>query len=596
MPAMPGASRAVRFATVALIMLAVVTTLPPHARATTGVGSAATHRANVTIYGPRGYADAGDPKLGCATLPVAGHGSVERSLHHGHAYVHLSLNSDQEVISGTASYWSVHAGPHSLVYSRPWRGDADLPYRTTVSVQGITQHVLLGQVIVKVYDPTVHLRGCKKPPSTSDGPAPVSPGRIGPVDATPSPSSITLQWANPVSSADAGTFVTRSGGPTGPSTPTLPDHQLSVPAGATSLTDDNVSPGYTYVYTLYAHRADGVIGPVQRVAVPALRPGEYTVKVSVDPALARKVGGWSHVAAKVAHQFDVVNQRFNDPDNHLALHYNFHVNALSEFKGSCREALAQPHPKSTFLLAEVDKCPKAVFGARTDAAFFLNEQAVLDAHHVGTLKEKAFASDEGEVLTHEFGHSRGAVDEYNIIAPKGRNSITNTSYFPPTSIMNDQFLTHLFDPYSQHVINAQGNALRFHETEAVAARILPSHVQVRVLLDGQPLTAAATVRLWPVGWGEREVSSEPSVVKVTDAQGVADLGNVFGRTTELSPPWDITTPLLLATVVHQGHLASGWLSIIDATNAVYGQPDQTYVLTLNVSSGAQPPPTTPSSR
>lgn len=543
----------------------------------------ASHHPNVFIYGPRAYTELGSPK--CAEQLADGHGTVERVSHHGQMYLRLSLNSDESVVQGTASYWSVHPGPHALNYSRPWRGQADLPYRRTVSIQGVTQRVLLGQVIVQVYDPTVHVTSCKKAPTTTrDGPTPASPGRISEIVPTPSASAISLQWTDPANAADAGTYVLRTGGPSGAAAQSLPDHQIDLPAGSTRLTDDDVTAGYTYIYTLYAHRADGVIGPAEKVAVAALPPGEYTVKVTIDPALVKKAGGWSKVRTKIAQQFAVLNGTFNDPVNHLQLHYDFHVNQLTRFSGSCRAAVAQPHPESTFLLAEVDKCSKAVFGESTYAAYFPSHLAIVDAHRVGTIKLKAFAADEGETLAHEFGHSRGAIDEYNVIALKGRNPITHTGYDPPASIMNDQFLTHVFDPYTQHVINSQGNALTLDESEAVAARLLPTDVQVQVLLDGQPLTTPATVRLWPVGWGEKAVETEPTITKVTDAQGLADMGhNVFGRT-ELSPPWDITTPLLLATVVHNGEVASGWVSIIDATNATFGQADQTYVVTLNLTS------------
>lgn len=565
-------------------------------RSETSAATAATTRPNVTLDGPGTDTFIGKPN--CPLTPSNGHGWITKVLRHGKIYLRLTVPSREQILDGHAGYWSTHDSGAITRYTRPWVGNGLLPTRTTVRFEGKTEPLKLGGAEVHAYDPDVQTHGCK--PATSrlprgtgyDAPpgyGPNLPARVLNVVPAPSRSAINLRWANPGGSADDGTYIIRSGGPAHPARPFSPDGQINLATGATQYVDSTVVPGYTYVYTLYAHRKDGSIGPPERVSVAALPPGHYTVKVVVAKDLVKEAGGWARVKTKVAKQFAQVNRTFNAPNNHLLLRYDFRPNRVLSYNGTCKSAMEQPHPRSTFLLVEARRCSREVIRKSIVEEWSDRYEAVINPYHDDG--QDAFGQEADDTLVHEFGHSRGAIDEYNVKVSRSRNTITETHYWPPApSIMNYPYGVHQFDTYTQDVINSEGSSLELRRTQTTAASLLPRHIQIQVLANGTTLTSPVTVRLWAVGWGVKSVSTYPAWTGVTNDQGLVDVpAHIWSRPSSQTW-WNINTPLFLVTAVHSG-VGSGWLSIIEATVATYDDPASTYVVTLNIKSPTTPPPT-----
>jgi hypothetical protein len=64
-----------------------------------------------------------------------------------------------------------------------------------------------------------------------------------------------------------------------------------------------------------------------------------------------------------------------------------------------------------------------------------------------------FAAYATDGLTHEFGHSRGAVDLYQESVPAANNPVSGASFSAPTSIMTYPYGVTTWDRYTIGIIN-----------------------------------------------------------------------------------------------------------------------------------------------
>lgn len=300
--------------------------------------------------------------------------------------------------------------------------------------------------------------------------------------------------------------------------------------------------------------------------------GQYTIEVGISQATVANAGGWANALSGAQTMIAAINDTFNDPVNHLDLQYSFIATSITEYTDPTSTQLYVPHPNANFKLLIADDSDRG-------GGWYGTLETVVDYWHFGA--EHAFSQNSIDGTVHEFGHSRGAIDEYQLDVPSSGNPIDGTQFdAPEPSIMTYPYGVPTFDAYTQGIINQEGDTLEDRRPESVAAQSLPTAINVLVQHAGSP-APGATIALHAVAWDSGTVTTMPSFTATTGADGEVTLPpNVFGRVADGSKPWDITTPMFLVSVDFGGAHSSTWLDVIDASVNRFDQQNSPYLLSV----------------
>lgn len=300
--------------------------------------------------------------------------------------------------------------------------------------------------------------------------------------------------------------------------------------------------------------------------------GQYTIQVGISQVTVTNAGGWANALAGAQTMIVAINNTYNDPANHLAMHYNFIASSITEYTDATSTEFAAAHPNGNFRLLIADDSDMG-------GGWIGDRETVVDYWHY--MSEHAFSQNSIDGTVHEFGHARGGIDEYQLDVASTGNSIDSTSFMAPRpSIMSYPYDVHTFDTYTQGLINREGDTLEHSRPETVAAQSIPATINVNVLRGGVALSGA-TVTLYPVAWASGKVTTTPSFTASTGPSGsVALPADVFGQSPNVQAHWNIPTPMFLVTVDYLGSHASTWLDIIDAGLFSFSHPGSPYALTV----------------
>lgn len=172
-------------------------------------------------------------------------------------------------------------------------------------------------------------------------------------------------------------------------------------------------------------------------------------------------------------------------------------------------------------------------------------------------------------LTHEFSHSRGAIDLYATqVSSPDHNPIDGKTYTAPQSIMRYHWEPMMWDPHTVAVLNHNaGNT--FADDSLFCKKVNPISVYVR---DASGKAAAFTqVQAFAVGNYSDHVSPTPVFSGNTDAQGrILIPKSVYGNT--LNPDYHVCTEPTSNLLIRagQGSLAnSTWASFDSASLSAF---------------------------
>lgn len=288
----------------------------------------------------------------------------------------------------------------------------------------------------------------------------------------------------------------------------------------------------------------------------------FSVSVSIAQSQADTYGGTAAAQAAVVNQLDTVNHRFNDPGVFTGV-LDFQLVSFSTYTDSDDAEVAATHPGSDLhLVYPSDSC--------TSGGWWGIYQAIGHCW-LSTFDGGPFGSDATDGLVHEFGHFRGAVDEYALAVPSSGNPVNGATFTAPESIMTYPYGVHTWDPYTIGIVNWEGAAADVEPAEA--STLFPHTVSVKAVTATRRDARSAPVTLYPVAWFSNGVSATPALTGSTNSQGMLTLpANPFGAGTS-GFPWDIVTPNFLVVIqTTDGHSGYGWLNIIDVGVAYLTHP------------------------
>ncbi|WP_139714329.1 hypothetical protein [Streptomyces sp. NP160] len=313
-----------------------------------------------------------------------------------------------------------------------------------------------------------------------------------------------------------------------------------------------------------------VAAPSAALAVKPL--WKLTVVVDVPNSVAAKHGGPTLMLSKIMTQFGDV-ARFMNEDQKLAGTIDFSISKVNFFDGVPADVVHQPHPGvMTRVVYEEDQTEArgGSYGGDLPAAIL---------HSWPTDRGGVFGPYATDGLVHEFGHQRGAIDNYGQDVDAASNPVDAKGFTSPTSIMENPYGVHTWDAFAAGVINRAGPG-EGNVVPALASQSFPRTIRVRVVTSSGAAFRGATVRLYPVEWFSRSVRPESVFVGKTDSSGYLVLPYNPFEPGVGKGAWDVRYAnfLVRATTTNRGS-GSGWMPL-SAVGGTYYSGATTHTVKL----------------
>lgn len=270
----------------------------------------------------------------------------------------------------------------------------------------------------------------------------------------------------------------------------------------------------------------------------------FTVDVGLPSTLVSKYGGKAGLESDVNTQLAQISSRYTG----FSANITFKANNFFVFNGNPPDYLTTPHPNSDFIL---------VYDEGNDqGGWFGNVQGIL--HDWPADQGGIFSAYATDGLTHEFGHSRGAIDEYEEAVLAANNPVSGTSFTPPPSTMVYPYGPTIWDPYTVGIINASGSTI--YSGAPIVDKAFPE-MRIRVKTAAGSNVASAQISLYPVSWTNQTVQTTPVLTGQTGPYGWYVLPSNPFEPGIAGEPWNLAYPNFLIKVTSGTSTKYGWLPV-----------------------------------
>ena len=254
--------------------------------------------------------------------------------------------------------------------------------------------------------------------------------------------------------------------------------------------------------------------------------------------------------SKVETQLQTVASKFVGFKSQLKIDIQRYDEFVISPSWSSNDQVYSAHPAGTVLLVYSDT-PGYTYGWIGDNfAIHVNWQ----------FSPNAFDNLATAGLTHEFGHVFGGVDEYNLEVDV--NPISGSIYRVDPNYMSDPYSFPVWDTWTIGLINKADGHISSQGSEVVSS--LPNSFQVLAKTSTGAAVSGAHVKLYPVNWGSRAVTTTAKLEGNTSTDGSWMLpANPFGANTP-GFPWNVQTPNFLVETRKGVAVSFSWLSLVDA--------------------------------
>ncbi len=272
----------------------------------------------------------------------------------------------------------------------------------------------------------------------------------------------------------------------------------------------------------------------------------FTVQVALQQNLISLYGGQAALEAKVTQQLATVSARFASLGP-----IHFVPTKFVYFTGSANDQVGIPHPGANFQIIYTED-----LGYST--GWYGDAQTLTTAW--GPAWGGSFGATATDAITHELGHSRGAIDMYAMDVDAAKNPINGQAYAAEASIMTYPYGVTTWDGCSAAVITKSADQI--YQNAPIFTSLLPGAYSVQVTQGGANVSGAA-VAVYAVRWFSDAVESTPVQTGVTSSSGAFQLtGNPFAGT--VGTNWDTSMANMLITATKGGKTVSTWLPISEA--------------------------------
>jgi hypothetical protein len=288
----------------------------------------------------------------------------------------------------------------------------------------------------------------------------------------------------------------------------------------------------------------------------------FSVAVGLNEATVAVFGGLvDNALPYIREQFDTINSRFNVPDV-FAGHIEFSVDTIFDFSGippltvpaSCDFAV---HYFDIWTFSDSLRGSWGQFKGYQTNIVYLVWSDVDEGGPIGDWPT--------DILLHEMGHTRGAIDQYAMWVPAPSNPINGEEYPMDPTIMGSTELATVWDQHSVNLVNRASDSILSDLSHLHG--YFPPVLAVRVVdLAGRPVPQA-TVRLFPVPLYQFLVVPTAVYTASCDDSGLCSIpADAYGPIAQTSGnPFEYTN--LLAEAEFDGTFGYTWLPLDDVQNA-----------------------------
>ena len=298
----------------------------------------------------------------------------------------------------------------------------------------------------------------------------------------------------------------------------------------------------------------------------------FKLIIGIKDNTVQYYGGMDSIKSKLLVQIQKVNNNFNTGVP-FANSFNFIVDSIYQFTGSVYDQIFSPHPNQAYRII-YDGFPAN--GGGWYGSLYNSIYHSWSVNDFGGI----FGGYATDGLTHEFGHSRGAIDLYAIAVDSNKNLINSKAYVPPNSIMNYPYGNIVWDVHSKNIINRNTDIV-FSDDYYITHAFPPSFKIIIKDRSGMPIQDAM-IKVYPVIWYKDSISNPPIYTQTSNSQGEFIFPtNPFGPNTT-GYPWSIRYPNFLITVQKNQSTGFSWLPLTDVQNFYYENGTQQFVTTITI--------------
>lgn len=298
----------------------------------------------------------------------------------------------------------------------------------------------------------------------------------------------------------------------------------------------------------------------------------FSLIVGVTDLTAKYYGGMAATKQLIRDQIKTVNQKFNGPGV-FSNTFEFYVSKVYQFSTDVDAEYNKGHWGYDYRMV-YDGYPAHGGGWQGTPHAIYHSWYI--THLGGT-----FGADATDGLTHEFGHSRGAIDLYALSVDAANNPVNAQAYNVTTlSIMNYPYGVSAWDAHSISIIN--GNTSTSAPNISYITKAFPPGFSVVVNDAAGKPQAGVDIKLYPVEWYKRTLTATPVVTGQTDATGRFTLpSNPFGPA-QPGNPWDIRYCNFLIEATLGTAKRYQWMPLDVVQNSYFAAPKAPFVATLTI--------------
>jgi len=311
--------------------------------------------------------------------------------------------------------------------------------------------------------------------------------------------------------------------------------------------------------------------PAGAVVAPVVTKATWTFTVTavVPSDMVTKYGGLSALTTLVRNQVAAVNSTFNTSLASSA--FKFSLVSVRTYSVAATTEVSLPHPGSDLRLVYEEN-------PADQGGWFGTYQSIL--HNWTFENEGDFSTNATDGLTHEFGHFRGAVDEYGEQVAAASNPVNGTMFTAPVGIMNNPYGVHTWSIYSEDIIRA--SAAKVYSGAPIVDESFPAALRVRVLNARLKPVLGAKVALFGVTWFSNSVTSTPVMQGKTAAIGYFQMPRNPFAPRSVGKPWNLAYANFLVRVTYGKTVKYLWMPLTTVGAAYFSAPTKPFLMTFRV--------------
>lgn len=302
----------------------------------------------------------------------------------------------------------------------------------------------------------------------------------------------------------------------------------------------------------------------------------FSILAGISDSTVKKYGGFQTTKNLVLQQFQTINAKFNQAGVFNGT-FEFAVDSVYQFSGNPVNEIFIAHPNFDY---------RVVYDAFLTQGGGWYGPPNNSIHHSWRWDsfDGIFGSYATDGITHEFGHSRGAVDLYAIQVDAVKNLVNGQSYSEAKSIMNSPYGETIWDKHSISLINRNEGVVYADHTYITTA--FPDSIGIVVFDSQSNPVPNAEIKVYPIEWYQYSVIAAPLYSVTTNSQG-----DYFFSSNPFIPnssdyPWDIRYANFLVSAKISNTINYKFMSLPEVQNSYFNDISKPYRLVFGLSNTA----------